>query len=57
MAVIEFLTAPRDEALDFAWPAKAVLRELAPSTYSNGHALGKGKDANGHALKSSKKRT
>lgn len=44
IALIEFLTFPKNEetnALDFAWPAKSVLRDSVGNgssiEYSNGH--------------------
>lgn len=43
MAIIEFLVSPENldsHGVGFAWPAKEVLRDLAPSAVMNGNANG-----------------
>ena len=61
MAMIEFLTCPEHDESDgigFAWPAKAVLKDLVPRRGLNdisGLANGNNGEANGHVKESVEK--
>jgi hypothetical protein len=53
MALIEFLTAPRDDALDFGWPTQKALWEPNASKQSRKIVSGASM-ANGYSTKSAK---